>query len=392
MVMEILVTIGYIIVCILLFSLAIAIHEFGHLVAALALGLRVERFSIGFGAALWKKKIRGVEYRISAIPLGGYVMIPDLDPEGTKALEGGVEEAKAPREKLPPWKEIVVAFAGPAMNIVLAVALAVCLSVAPGAKFGEVPPVVGEVVAGGPAQKAGIQVGDRILSVGGRAVESWSDILVELQISGGKETVLEIERNGEKTTVLVKPEQDSLTGGWFMFAKSVDSDAAARPAWMSSRGVWAQLEYDTSRIFRILRGLVTPKEMAATGKALGGPVFIAEQIYSQVRNDFWDGIGFLRFLNMNLAVLNLLPIPVLDGGLILFSLFALLTRRRVPQAVVDWTTKVFMVLLLVLMGLLVFRDSARSWRIHTYDHKSAKEKSQLVETIVGEGAGKDAAR
>ena len=87
--MEILVTTGYIIVCILLFSLAIAIHEAGHLVAALLLGLRVERFSIGFGAALWKKKIRGVEYRISAIPFGGYVMIPDLDPEGTKALEGG---------------------------------------------------------------------------------------------------------------------------------------------------------------------------------------------------------------------------------------------------------------------------------------------------------------
>ena len=86
--MEILVTALYIIVCVLLFALAILIHEFGHFIVALKLGLRVEAFSIGFGTALWKKKVNGVEYRISAIPLGGYVSIPDVDPEGTKALEG----------------------------------------------------------------------------------------------------------------------------------------------------------------------------------------------------------------------------------------------------------------------------------------------------------------
>lgn len=390
--MEILVTTGYIIVCILLFSLAIAIHEAGHLVAALLLGLRVERFSIGFGAALWKKKIRGVEYRISAIPFGGYVMIPDLDPEGTKALEGGSDEPKAPRERLPPWKEIVVAFAGPAMNVVLALVLAVVLSLAPGAKFGETPPVVGEVVAGGPAAKAGIAVGDRVLSVGGRPVDTWTGIVVELQLAGGRETLFELDRNGEKVTARVTPIRDSLTGGWFMLARSIADESASRPVWMASRGVGAQLRDDASQIFRILKGLVTPKEMAATGKALGGPVFIAEQIYRQVRNDFWDGIGFLRFLNVNLAVLNLLPIPVLDGGIILFALIALLARRRVPQAVVDWSTKAFMILLLALMGLLVVRDVGRSWRIHTYDHKSAKEKSQLVETLAGEDGGKDADR
>ena len=87
--MEILITIGYIAICIVFFSLAIAIHEFGHFIVALKLGLRVERFSIGFGPAIWKKTWKGVEYRISWIPLGGYVMIPDVDPEGTKAIEGG---------------------------------------------------------------------------------------------------------------------------------------------------------------------------------------------------------------------------------------------------------------------------------------------------------------
>ena len=92
--MEILITIGYIAICVVFFSLAIAIHEFGHFIVALKLGLRVERFSLGFGPAIWKKAWKGVEYRISWIPLGGYVSIPDVDPEGTKAIEGGTGNGK----------------------------------------------------------------------------------------------------------------------------------------------------------------------------------------------------------------------------------------------------------------------------------------------------------
>ena len=94
---------------------------------------------------------------------------------------------------------------------------------------------------------------------------------------------------------------------------------------------------------------------------------IAEGLYRQVRRDPWDGLGFLRFLNVNLAVLNLLPIPVLDGGLIMFALFALVFRRRVPDFVVKYASLTFMVLLMGLMGLLILRDGWRSWKIHTFD-------------------------
>ena len=98
--MEIIVTALYIAACVLLFALAIIIHEFGHFIVALKLGLRVDAFSVGFGPVLWKKKVNGVEYRLSAIPLGGYVSIPDVDPEGTKALEGErKEEGKGRRKK-----------------------------------------------------------------------------------------------------------------------------------------------------------------------------------------------------------------------------------------------------------------------------------------------------
>ena len=94
---------------------------------------------------------------------------------------------------------------------------------------------------------------------------------------------------------------------------------------------------------------------------------IAEGLYRQVRRDPWDGLGFLRFLNVNLAVLNLLPIPVLDGGLILFALFALVFRRRVPDFIVKYASLTFMTLLMGLMGLLILRDGWRSYKIHTFN-------------------------
>ena len=93
--------------------------------------------------------------------------------------------------------------------------------------------------------------------------------------------------------------------------------------------------WDAGQIARVLKALCTPRESKAAAKALGGPVLIAESLYRQVRRNGWDALGFLRFLNVNLAMLNLLPIPVLDGGLIFFALFELLTRRKPPKKLVD---------------------------------------------------------
>ena len=386
--MEILVTALYIVACVLLFALAILIHEFGHFIVALKLGLRVEAFSIGFGTALWKKKVNGVEYRISAIPLGGYVSIPDVDPEGTKALEGSREKVKSksgkvksegeePRKCIPAWKEILVAVAGPLMNIVLAVVLAVVLACVPGAKFGELTSEIGDVLPDGPAAEAGMKKGDVVTSVGGRAVNTWSEMQTEVQISGGKPTTFVVGReqgtgNREQVNLTVTPRKDAVTGAWYIMALSVSNETGA-VAWMPNRNPLKQLAWDAGSIFRVLKGLVTPKEAKATSAALGGPVMIAEGLYRQVRRDPWDGIGFLRFLNVNLAVLNLLPIPVLDGGLICFALFALVFRRRVPDFIVKYLSMTFMVLLMGLMGLLILKDSWRSYKIHTYQPAETNE-------------------
>lgn len=377
--MEILVTIGYIAICIVFFSLAIAIHEFGHFIVALKLGLRVDRFSIGFGPPIWKKTWRGVEYRISCIPLGGYVMIPDVDPEGTKKLEGGAgkEEQGTGKREISPWKEIAVAVAGPGMNIVLAVVLAFILSALPADKFGELTCEINGTLEGTPAEKAGVKEGDTIVSVAGKNVYTWSQMQVEVQIAGGKETEFVLrDRDGAERAVLMTPDQDKVTGAFVIGAISLPKENGLTH-WLPARSPLKQLTWDAGSIFRVLKGLVTPKETKNTAKALGGPLMIVEGIYQSVKHDFWDGIGFMRFLNVNLAVLNLLPIPVLDGGLIMFALIALIFRRRVPEKVVAAVSTAFMFLLLGAMGILIFRDAQRSWRIHTY-------KPDAEETVVEE--------
>lgn len=373
--LELLTTAFYIVLCVLLFALAILVHEFGHFIVALKLGLRVEAFSIGFGHALWKKTVRGVEYRVGWIPLGGYVSIPDVDPEGTKALESSSKgrkdegaRAKTPSSRIPAWKEMAVAVAGPAMNIVLAVVLAVGLSLVPGAKFGTLAAKIGRVPEGGPAAAAGLKAGDVVRSVGGRPVETWSEMQTEVQIAGGKPVEFVVARGVERpeeVRLSVTPTRDAVTGAWYILAVS-ETNATGAVAWMPARSPWKQLAWDAGSIFRVLKGLVTPKEAKATAGALGGPVMIAEGLYRQVRRDKWDGLGFLRFLNVNLAVLNLLPIPVLDGGLILFAFIALVCRRRLPDWFVAKVSMGFMFLLMGLMAVLILKDGWQSYKIHSY--------------------------
>ena len=375
--MEILITVGAIVACILLFSFAIFIHEFGHFVVAKWLGLRVDRFSIGFGPALWKKTVGDVEYRISAIPFGGYVSLPQLDPEGTRALEGGGDDDEPPMKEATPLVRIAVAFAGPFGNIVLAVVLAFVLAAVPGARFGEMPAEIGDVLPDGPAAVGGMLPGDRVTSVNGHAVRTWTEMQTEVQIAGQKATEFIVARGGTNVTLSITAKRDEASGACFILALSTTNGVKAA-AWMPERNPLKQLAWDAGQIVRILKALVTPKEAKAAAKALGGPVMIAEGLYTQVRRNGWDALGFLRFLDVNLAILNLLPIPGLDGGLILFALFELLFRRKPPRKLTDGLSMAFMWLFLALMITLVWRDVTRSRRMHKAAAEHEREMEQWI--------------
>ena len=376
--MDMLYTVLAIAACILLFSFAIFIHEFGHFLAARWRGLRVDAFSIGFGPVLWRKTLRGVEWRISAIPFGGYVAIPDVDPEGTAKVQGTDGGSEAEKNGNPvQWKSatpvdsIIVAVAGPMGNVVLAVFLAFFLAMVPGARFGELPAVIGEVPSFGPAHDAGMKAGDRVVAVGGVPVRTWTEMQTEVQISGGKPTEFTVVRADGEAKLTITPQRQEASGVYLICALST-TNAAKAVAWIPSRNPLKQLQWDTMSIVRVLKALLTPKESKAAAQALGGPVMIAEGLYRQVRSNVWDAIGFLRFLCINLAILNLLPIPVLDGSIVMFSLYALVFRRKPNEKFVGMLTQVFMYLLIAAMLFLVYRDSVRSWRIH-HDEPVVKE-------------------
>ena len=286
-----------------------------------------------------------------------------MDPEGTKAIEGASSSVK--KIQMPAWKDFIVALAGPMMNIVLAFALAALLYFVPSARFGVLPAKIGGIISGGAAEKGGLMEGDEVLSVGGNKISGWADMITEVQFAAGRETDFEVRRGEEILTLKITPEIKE-NGVAYIAVISEMSDQASCAMWMPSRGIVDQVAWDAGTVFRALKGLVNKKEMKNTAKALGGPVMIAKNTYLSVRKDVWDGIGFLRFINTNLAVMNLLPIPVLDGGLILFSLIAMVFRRRVPDKVVGYLSTFFMYILMGLMLLLVARDF---WRLGKVEQK-----------------------
>ena len=375
---SILQTAGAILIVVMLFSFAVFIHEFGHFLAARKLGMKVDAFSIGFGPAIWKKKIDGVEYRISWILFGGYVALPQLDPAGMEKLQGkhegkdagSAEDAETaadsapepPPVDAPPWKRILVAVAGPFGNIVLAVFLAVLLAAVPWPRFGALGTEVGSVLPDTPAYGTGIEAGDVITAVGDHPVHTWYELLTEVQIAGDRETVFTARgKDGAEKTAKITPKKDAATGICHIGILSVDKRLSGA-YWMPDRNPLEQLKWDATSIVRVLKALVTPKESARVAQSIGGPILIAQSLYVQVREDFWDALGFLRFLCINLAVLNLLPIPVLDGGHCMFALYEIVARRKPRRAVVDMVTNVFGYLFIALFVWLIWSDSSRIWR------------------------------
>lgn len=334
------------ILAILLFCIMIFPHELGHFIAARRVGVKVNEFAFGMGPAIWKKQGPETLYSIRLFPVGGFC-----------AMEGEDEDSNEPRAfgNKKPWQKIVVLAAGSFMNIICAV---VIMSLVIGI-MGFTTTVVGQVTEDLPAKAAGIMEGDKLLKIDDTEIEQWADVSKALQASGGEEVLVTFERNKQVETVGVVPQ---LTEG---------VDAQGNPAQGYVLGVTCKISHNpfmavvdgaqstwnmTKMMFSALGQLFTGK---ASVDELSGPVGMINMVSQTTEYGFWY-YGFLTALIcVNLAIINLLPLPALDGGRIIFVLYTMITGKTVSEKVEGTIHMVGMALLLALMVFVTMNDITR---------------------------------
>ncbi len=421
---------------VLLFGAAIFVHEFGHYWVARRRGLKVEEFAIGFGPKVFAWTKDGIQYSLRWIPAGGYVKLPQMLT--SEALEGEQDKTK-PLPAASPVSKILVAFAGPFMNLVFAFVIATFIYFV-GLPIPVNPSVVGHVDPESAEYKLGIRPGDRIVSVNGQPVKAWQevfevtilartnvmpvilerkgerktyqlatstdnglklkmlnldseekivvgevsanspaaeaklaskDVIVSFasvavfgksQLSelvgkrGGQPTEMVIERAGKRLTVTLTPRvldagsQRARIG--IQFANTPTRYEVQQPGPLP----WVQLEEVWDRTWRTLGALFHSKETGVSIEDLSGPPGILAMLGSAVKTDYRLALSFMVLLNINLAVLNLFPIPVLDGGHIMMAVYEKLRGRPVNLKLQEYATTAFAVLLLSFMAYVSFND------------------------------------
>lgn len=336
-----------IVVAILAVSLLIVLHEAGHMWVARALGMRVERFSVGFGPVIWSANLGGVEYAVSLLPLGGYVRITGMSPGDDVAPDDRTAYCNQAA-----WRRVLVLAAGPGANYLAAVALAGFLLGTLGLPTPDGSARVGDLVAGMPAQRAGLQPGDRILSVAGAPVERWNDLVAALQRRPGQATELAVERGegaaAQRLTVPITPEDQ---GGVGKVGVTPYAPRVRLPALEALAQGFSRTNAAAAQTLAMLKGMVTREQKAD----LTGPAGIIRELVRGAQVGAERFLSIVWNISVALALFNLLPLPALDGGRLLFLGFELVTRRRVNEKVESWVHAAgFVALLALLLGVTLF--------------------------------------
>jgi regulator of sigma E protease len=343
---------------IVVLGLLIFVHELGHFLVAKRSGVTVLRFSLGFGPRLVGYKRGDTDYCISLIPLGGYVKMLGEEP-GEEVDEGQRSTSFAFQ---PVSKRIAIVLAGPFSNFLLAIIIFALIYAFSG--IPQLIPEIGSVSAESPAEQAGLRVGDKVASINGRAIGDWEELSRLIEELGEHSLSLQIDRAGELMMVTVTPrvtEVKNIFGepvkrpliGITASGKMVTKEAnPAYAVYYSLLQTWHLSKLFVVTIGKLLEGVVSVK-------TLGGPILIAQMAGQQANEGLLHLIHFIALISVNLAVLNLLPIPVLDGGHILFFLIEGTLGRPIGQKKIEWAQKAGMLLLLVLMVFVFYNDIMR---------------------------------
>ncbi len=341
-----------ILMVIVAFGALIVVHELGHFAIARACGMRVERFSIGFGPVLLRRRRGDTEWAVSAVPFGGYVRIAGMGPgEGVEAGDRGAYANQAA------WRRFLVIVAGPSMNYLSAVVLAAVMLASFGLREPDPSPAIGEVLSGGAAERSGLRPGDRVLAVDGQPVVSWDALVTEIQARPQRPVALTVVR-GEAAPVVIVATPDARGGRGRLGVGQAARLVRVGPGESLATAVRAT----NQRGAEILAGLgqmVTGRQRAE----LRGPVGIAQEMARSARAGAAPFLNIVWFISIALALFNLLPLPALDGGRLVFLAYEIVARRRVNQRVESIVHLAgFVALVVLLVGITVFGDLARIFR------------------------------
>ncbi len=374
----------YLFIAFVALSILVFFHELGHYTAAKFFGVRVERFSIGFGKILARKQWLDTEWVFSAIPLGGYVKMKgqdDSDPgnRGQRVAKStlGVDfhTPDSPQydhdsyTAKKPWQRIIILLAGPAANFILAffVYLAIAFGGAPAVVAHDyLPPIVKEVQKDSPAQQAGILPGDKILKVNDNPVKYWYEIgkLIRNSIGG---ITLTIERSGRVMRVALNTKT---VDGKNQFQEDIKKKIIGIQTDISRDNIipFTPIEalfYAWNETKKSATMIATGVKKMATGeiesKHVGGAITIFDVIMKFAEKGIVYLLFIMALISVNLGVLNLLPIPALDGGHIMFNLYEIITRREPSEAALYYLTVLGWGILFGLMGLGLYNDVNRLW-------------------------------
>lgn len=309
-----------ILAAIVLFGVLITVHELGHFLAAKGTGMLVTEFSIGFGPKLFQKKVGETLYSLRLCPLGGYNRIAGMEPG----------EAVTPRgfNGRPLWARMLVILAGPFMNFLLPFLLFFGIFAVSGLTLPVNKPVVGSLMEGYPGAAAGLQAGDRLVSINGRKLEKWNDINSLVQENGPKPGKVVIRRDGREMILTLQPRFDGESKR-FLIGVRPPLEHRQLSLWESLKTAGLAVGKTTVAMVDGLRKMITGKVRAD----IAGPIGVAHMAGDVAAQGAVPYLEFMAFLSLNLAVLNLVPIPALDGGQFLVLVVeGLLGHALAPKA------------------------------------------------------------